>query len=460
MGGMRRTVPRPPAAALDDLLALRPGKTWRFFASQDFAFWATCLYLVVEYVRPQQLIGALYGLPLGQIVLSAALLAFLGSGKWFAMKGLGSWLLVAYTVVIGLSSATAYDTSASIAGWRLWISWVVIYFLIVNVVNTRARFFVFMTIWLVSHYYMSQGAAKQFALRGFTFDAYGVRGAPGWFANSGEFGIAMCMFLPLAWHFYLGVRRHLSKLKLALVIGMPVTAAIGIMGSSSRGAVLGMLVVAVWAAFWSKYRVKAFVGGAMLLVAAWFVIPSEFKDRFTTAGEDYTSQTRKTFWLAGIDMVATHPVLGIGYGNWLPYYANHYLDPTAGKRDPTSRLQLPHNIFIECVAELGLVGLGVFLALIGATLRLNYLTRKRIRERGGAQNEFASEIAYGLDAAMIGYIVSGFFVTVLYYPFFWVNLALTTALHSAVAAEVPVSPVVPQRQRSRSLPAAAPQRLG
>jgi hypothetical protein len=36
---------------------------------------------------------------------------------------------------------------------------------------------------------------------------------------------------------------------------------------------------------------------------------------------------------------------------------------------------------------------------------------------------------FGLDGALVGFMATGFFVTVLYYPFFWVNLAFTGALH-------------------------------
>ena len=40
-------------------------------------------------------------------------------------------------------------------------------------------------------------------------------------------------------------------------------------------------------------------------------------------------------------------------------------------------------------------------------------------------------MADGLDAALISYLACGFFVTVLFYPFFWINLAMTVALHNA-----------------------------
>ena len=68
--------------------------------------------------------------------------------------------------------------------------------------------------------------------------------------------------------------------------------------------------------------------------------------------------------------------------------------------------------------------------MIVATFVVNHQTRRMLRplrERG----KFMSSMAHGLDAALIGYLVSGFFVTVLYYPYFWINLAMTVALHNA-----------------------------
>ncbi|MDX2441152.1 MAG: hypothetical protein QNK40_11460, partial [Desulfobacterales bacterium] len=34
------------------------------------------------------------------------------------------------------------------------------------------------------------------------------------------------------------------------------------------------------------------------------------------------------------------------------------------------------------------------------------------------------------DMGLVGYLAAGFFVTVLYYPFFWVQIAMIVALHN------------------------------
>ena len=97
-----------------------------------------------------------------------------------------------------------------------------------------------------------------------------------------------------------------------------------------------------------------------------------------------------------------HPVLGIGYENWQDYH-----EATYGLR------ALPHNIFIEAGAEMGYTGLAGFVGLIGATLWVNRRTRKIAKSIPGGGNRFLHDTAHGLDGAMIGFLASGFFVTVL-----------------------------------------------
>jgi O-antigen ligase len=98
-------------------------------------------------------------------------------------------------------------------------------------------------------------------------------------------------------------------------------------------------------------------------------------------------------------------------------------------------VQLPHNFFVEALAELGYTGLlALFFLLIG-TFVLNAKTRALARRLGGS-GELSWHIAWGLDGALIGYIASGFFVTVLYYPYLWVNLGMTVAVHLSVARAV------------------------
>jgi hypothetical protein len=82
------------------------------------------------------------------------------------------------------------------------------------------------------------------------------------------------------------------------------------------------------------------------------------------------------------------------------------------------------------MSELGYSGLAVFICLILVTLTNNAKTRKLVMINTTIENRFIYNMAHALDASLIGYLVSGFFVTVLYYPYFWINLSLTVALNN------------------------------
>lgn len=406
------TLPYPSSAGKRriDLFKVDVRAIWRFLRSEPASFWFINIYLFFEYVRPQSIWTSLDVLPWSEIMLIMALAAMLLEGKMPGLRTILAPLLVVYSLIVVLSSFTAIYPEASYAGWKLYFSWVLIFFLITNIVTSEKRFFIFMLAFLLYSFKMSQHGFRSWVGNGFGFSSWGVSGAPGWFQNSGEFGIQMCIFLPLSVEFALALRSRWSKWKRWFFYFLPVTAVSGLVASSSRGALLGGAAVGLWWIARSKHRVRALLITVVLAGATWWVVPQQSKDRFATAGEDKTSIERMDRWKAGRQMAAQHPALGIGYNNWETYYG-----------------PLSHNIFIQAGAELGYSGLLAFLALIVGTFVVNARTRKTLRKIP-RDTVFLRHMAYGLDGALIGFLASGFFVTVLYYPFFWINLAMTVAL--------------------------------
>ena len=414
---------------MPDVYRLGPRAIWRYLQTQPASFWFVCIYLFFEYVRPQQLFPAINVLPWGQIILGLTTLALLAGARGFRPWSIADTGLACYAAVVLLSSATAYMPMESVANYIFFFSWVLVYFLITNIVVTERRFVVFMLAFLLYNAQMSWGAMKQWASFGFGFRTWGVTGGAGWFNNSGEFGVAMCVFFPIALYFALGLRDRLPKWKFLLLLAMAASAVLGTVASSSRGALVGVAAAGMWLLVKTKYRVRALVAAGALVALVLLVLPPEQKARFQSAGEDKSSVTRLTYWKRGLQMTRDYPVLGIGYFNWLPYYQRTY-----GVKG-----QLPHNIFIQASAEMGYTGLAAFVGLIGVTLVVNRRTRKRAQR--AANGRFVFFMAHSLDAAMMGFLASGFFVTVLYYPFFWINLSMTVALHEVARRELePVAP--------------------
>jgi O-antigen ligase len=353
---------------------------------------------------------------MGSLLLAA--IAMLTEGKLPKVRTAAGALLVVFTAVLVMSSLGAVDPDASFERWGLYFSWVLVYLLVTNIVTTEKRFFVFMLAFLLYSFKMSQHGFRTWAMRGFSFEGWGVTGAPGWFMNSGEFGIQMCVVLPLVVEFILALRSGWSKPVRWISYLVPVTIVGSIIGSSSRGALIGAAAVALWWIARSRRRFRTLATVGVLALVVWWVVPEEQKARFAAAGEDPTSVSRLERWEAGVEIANDYPLFGIGYNNWVTFYG------------PAES----HNIFIQAWAELGYMGLLAFLGMIVASFWVNARTR-RVLAGVDTSTPFLRNMAYGLDGALIGFLVSGFFVTVLYYPYFWVNLAMTVALHTTAINE-------------------------
>jgi putative inorganic carbon (HCO3(-)) transporter len=430
--------PQSPSLA-SPLFSLSLRGLWHFVMRQPASFKLVCLYLFMEYVRPQQIYPTIAGPPYSKFIIGFALIAFFMEGRSFRL-GLPEAVLGLFTAIVLASSFLAISPEASYAEISVYLSWVLIYLLIANTVDTEERFLVFVLSFVVWSFKMAQFGTRSWITDGFHFRAWGINGAPGWFTNSGEFAIQMVVFLGVVVYFTRSLSPQWSRWKKYLFWSMPICAVIDIIGSSSRGALVGLAAVALWMLLKSPYKFRGLAATAVLAASVYWLLPPEQMARLQTMGDDGTSVSRTTLWARGIDLMRDNPVHGIGYNNWSPYMESHYGSPL-----------LPHNIFVQAGAELGYTGLLAFVALIILTLAINFRTRRLTRQlpRG---NRFLFDMAHGLDAALIGYLVCGFFVTVLYYPFFWINFAMTVALYNAAVNKVrqtgPATTANPRRRAS------------
>ena len=94
--------------------------------------------------------------------------------------------------------------------------------------------------------------------------------------------------------------------------------------------------------------------------------------------------------------------------------------------------QLPHNIFVQVGTDAGLVGLFIYLGLLVSVFSANRSIRRSL---GQVDGHWLPALSYGFDAAMVGFLVAGQFVTIAYYPFMWVQLAISVSA-ATVAAEI------------------------
>jgi O-antigen ligase len=415
--GAKREVP------IEQFYALKLGPILRHMGREHFSFWMICCYFFFEYVRPQSIITSIDVLPWATVFLALTLLGRVldRRAKWVS-DSTNLWMTAFMLIILAASINAIYPDWS----WRFFkdmLSWYVVYFLIINVVTTEKRLLIFLAIFLLSSFKLSFFGARTWAMRGFSFESWGLQGPPGFFMNSGELTVQMLMYAPVAYYFAMFLRPHISRLKFFVMMLMPTTAVLTILGASSRGSQLGLLYQLYRVLLKGRLSVKTLVVVGAVAYGAWALLPTQQKERFSSAGDDNTSQQRLLYWEHGIEMIREYPILGVGYFNFPPYYYEHFRHDLH-----VPKPQLPHNILIQVGTDAGLLGLFAF----GMLLYRNAKLARDVRKMGMEDKPYGA-IAQGLLIAMWGFVIAGQFVTVTYYPFIWINLAFAVCLHNVAS---------------------------
>lgn len=400
----------------EDFYGLKISSMWRYFKGESFAFWMVCAYLFFEYVRPQSIYPAIDFFPWTQLVVLGAILGCFTDKTISWVSSPVNKLLILFLLAILSSSYLAYFPKVSYDNLDKYYLWVVIYFLIINIVNTRKRLFIFVCIFLLSSFKLSMSLSITWAQRGFSFTDWGLMGPPGFFQNSGELAIQMLVYWPISWAFISVVKPYISKRMYYFLMLMPLTAIMVILGASSRGAQLALICQLLVMNYRHIFKPKILVSMGVSFILIWMFLPQEQKDRFETMGDDGTSMQRILYWENGIEMIKDNPLLGVGYFNFAPYFERYYPEDVI-----LGKAELPHNIFIQVGTDVGFLGLIIFIGLI-------FLSFKSCKSFGKSECGKRSAIGSCANLSLLGFLVSGQFVTVTYYPFIWIHLSLVVAL--------------------------------
>ncbi|WP_434532963.1 O-antigen ligase family protein [Alteromonas arenosi] len=319
-----------------------------------------------------------------------------------------------------MSFLVAYNINWSTNNYIFFIQWIVVFYLATGIVNTKERLYVFFLVMFMCSLKVAFGTARVWAFRGFSFTTWGLMGPPGYFQNSGELAILMLILFPLGYMLYRDNKDNVRVWEKYVLMAAWVCPLLTILGSSSRGAQLALAVQLVVLFYKQIFKPKVLIGATLLVSIGWHVLPDEQKARFTDIGEDKSSLQRKLYWKHGWNIMKEYPVLGIGYFNFIPYYRDHYpQDMLYGKAE------LPHNIFLQIGTDAGFIGLFFYLILIIFALTKRLPNFPLHPDPG---DKILLAMWRGLRLGIIGFVMAGQFVTVGYYPFLWISLALQASL--------------------------------
>ncbi len=258
--------------------------------------------------------------------------------------------------------------------------------------------------------------------------------------DANDFATLIATAMPLGLYFVLGDRRPLVR---GLAAAGLVVLAIGEIRSGSRGGFLALLAVAAFVLFrFTTIPARSRVAGLAVILAVVFVTASDrYWEQMQTVlnpHEDYnaTSETgRVKIWERGIGYIEANPVLGLGAGNFP--VAEGTISPMAGRQEYSHgvRWGAAHNSFVQIGAELGLPGLLLFLGML--TTALAGLARvARTALVAGRSAIRVSRLAQSLTAALVGFVVGGFFLSLGYSDMLYTLVALAVGLRKVATAGI------------------------
>lgn len=384
-------------------------------------------YFFYSTLRPYDFIPALIPLRLTMVIqvltLASWVIALITGNKqfrWTSMHTLFALLLGA----VGLTVITAANNFLAYKVFQGMLGFFVMFVLAVDLVDSPSRLKSLVWMLLLIHAYFAIKGIHTFvtgSFMGVGGHTSGVVGG-GSLSDENDFAMMINMMIPFSF-FILTTLKGYSKL---LGAGLLLLFVMAVVASFSRGGMVGLTAVLLFALFVSKRKLLATGATVVIVLVMFFFAPSSYwKEAGTiTDVHESTAESRLDYWQAGIRMFIDYPLIGVGADNGPLQMPRFYRG--SGGRDPNTQWgRAFHGTWPQVMAELGLLGAVPFFAMMFLAFR--YLFRIR-RESLGDQNSSMLFLANSLIGSLIAYIGCATFLSTAYYPQLWTTYTLVMIL--------------------------------
>ena len=321
-----------------------------------------------------------------------------------------------------------------------------LYLGIVTYVNSLEKMLTLMKAWL--------GMLGFLAVMGIANSGHGISGFMG---DENDLCMVMDMAAPFAYFLLFSATGVVQKMKYLGFLGTFILAA---MVTLSRGGFIGLASVGAYCWYRSPKKLNALI---LIVVAVVFMLvlaPETYWDEIASSTSDETMGVTGTggarlyTWGIGVDMFLHNPIIGIGQGNFPWTFDLYEAGATFNERSFAGRAA--HSAWVSLIAELGLAGV----VIIGGMLLQCYNDLKRVRTRFAPAEsrqkhgqivqvgeDVRMYLARAMEGSLIGFIASGVFISILWYPSLWIMVAFVVALRNI--SEVEAGKVRQDTVRSR-----------
>ncbi len=292
---------------------------------------------------------------------------------------------------------------------------------------------------------------SKFKLRLFTFvilASFGVRAAVAavWYIRTGgqftvwgpegsfiydnnDFGLALNMTVPM--FFFMARAEPKLWVRTSLRILM-VCVIICIVGTYSRGALVGLAVIALALVVKSRHKVVGLLVIALAAISMVTLTTHTWQDRmsqFLEGNLDASAYSRLIAWGGGWNLAKAYPITGGGFDVFTDEQIFPSFVPPSLRGALYSKihhLHSSHSIYFEMLGEQGFVGLALFLLLIGSCFKSLWELRRKTRLY--PELEWVNPYTHMLQVTLLAYMANGATLGRAYFDFFYQVVALVIVL--------------------------------
>lgn len=210
--------------------------------------------------------------------------------------------------------------------------------------------------------------------------------------------------------------------------------------TGSRGGFIGLVAVAAMLFLSSsgRQRVRGVLAGLIIVTLTLTVIPQSIRARYSyifgvhdqdeDQGEASAEARQQLFWRS-VRITLHHPIVGVGPGMFAVAENNLAIDLGFAR----GSWHETHNMYTQVSSENGIPAFLFFAAILVTMMkRLSRIRRleRDFKEPGVA---LAARLAYWLRLGVVGFLVTGAFLSCAYSELFFVLCGLTVALQRAIS---------------------------
>lgn len=368
-------------------------------------------YLVLLIIRPQDFLPSMAGTPLLQVAMALALLAWLfSSAKHLELPQFRLVIPFLATTCLGVGLAGWWGGIPEALG-RLLPS-LALFTLASAAVRdlaelrraSRAIIACACVLVLHGHLQMRTGVGWTGAV-----PIDGRITYSGLFNDPNDLGILFTLAIALAIHLW---QESTSRVARLLLLGALAWLAYGVMLTNSRGTLLACIALAGYHLY-NRHGVRGLGVGLLLAIPALIA-----HTRLAELDPDEESaEGRLDAWYEGLQMLREHPLFGVGYGNFTDHHP-----------------MTAHNSLVLAMAELGMAGFPLWLAIVGYSGRMLQLLAARAPAAGDAGAQLAEwRASRALFAGALGVAICVFFLSQSFKPMLFLTCGLAAGRYVGTA---------------------------